>query len=122
MDKAVAEFSASRLPAGMRLHANAYRQSDFIEMSLANGAETLITAGVVVMLVIFLTLLNVRTALVTLAAMPLSILFAMLLFPAFGLAVAVGDVVDNAIIFVEIAWRRLSENAALPPEKRRTKY
>lgn len=132
VDKAVAEFSASRLPAGMRLHANAYRQSDFIEMSLANGAETLITAGVVVMLVIFLTLLNVRTALVTLAAMPLSILFAMLLFPAFGLAVnimtlgglavAVGDVVDNAIIFVEIAWRRLSENAALPPEKRRTKY
>lgn len=132
VDQAVREFSASQLPAGMELHADAYRQSDFIELSLANGAETLITAGIVVMLVIFLTLLNVRTALITLAAMPLSILFAVLFFPMFdlainimtlgGLAVAVGDVVDNAIIFVEIAWRKLSENAALPPEKQHSKF
>ena len=132
VDRAVKEFSASQLPENMRLRTDAYRQSDFIELSLANGAETLLTAGIVVMLVIFLTLLNVRTALITLAAMPLSILFAFLLFPAFdlainimtlgGLAVAVGDVVDNAIIFVEIAWRKLSENAALPPEQRRSKF
>ena len=132
VDRAVKEFSASQLPAGMELHVDAYRQSDFIELSLANGAETLLTAGIVVMLVIFLTLLNVRTALITLAAMPLSILFAFLFFPMFdlainimtlgGLAVAVGDVVDNAIIFVEIAWRKLSENAALPPDKRRSKF
>lgn len=132
LDQAVREFSVSQLPPGMALHADAYRQSDFIEMSLANGAETLVTAGIVVMLVIFLTLLNVRTALVTLAAMPLSVLFAMMLFPAFGiavnimtlggLAVAVGDVVDNAIIFVEIAWRKLSQNAALPPRERKSKY
>ncbi len=132
VDRAVKEFSASQLPENMRLRTDAYRQSDFIELSLANGAETLITAGIVVMLVIFLTLLNVRTALITLASMPLSILFAFLLFPAFdlainimtlgGLAVAVGDVVDNAIIFVEIAWRKLSENAALPPEQRRSKF
>ncbi len=132
VDQAVREFSASQLPAGMEIRADAYRQSDFIELSLANGAETLLTAGIVVMLVIFLTLLNVRTALITLAAMPLSILFAVLFFPMFdlainimtlgGLAVAVGDVVDNAIIFVEIAWRKLSENAMLPPEKRRSKF
>lgn len=132
VDTAVKEFSVSQLPAGMRLHTDAYRQSDFIELSLANGAETLLTAGIVVMLVIFLTLLNVRTAIITLAAMPLSVLFAMLLFPAFGLAinimtlgglaVAVGDVVDNAIIFVEIAWRKLSENAALPERERKTKF
>ena len=132
VDRAVKEFSASQLPETMHLRTDAYRQSDFIELSLANGGETLITAGIVVMLVIFLTLLNIRTALITLAAMPLSILFAFLLFPAFdlainimtlgGLAVAVGDVVDNAIIFVEIAWRKLSENAALPPERRRSKF
>lgn len=132
VDRAVKEFSASQVPAGMTLRTDAYRQSDFIDLSLANGGETLITAGIVVMLVIFLTLLNVRTALITLVSMPLSILFAFLFFPAFdlainimtlgGLAVAVGDVVDNAIIFVEIAWRKLSENAALPPEQRRTKF
>lgn len=132
VDRAVKEFSASQVPEGMELHVDAYRQSDFIELSLANGAEILVTAGIVVMLVIFLTLLNVRTALITLAAMPLSILFAFLFFPMFdlainimtlgGLAVAVGDVVDNAIIFVEIAWRKLSENAALPPEQRRSKF
>ena len=132
VDRAVKEFSASQLPDTMQLRTDAYRQSDFIELSLANGGETLISAGIVVMLVIFLTLLNIRTALITLAAMPLSVLFAFLLFPAFdlainimtlgGLAVAVGDVVDNAIIFVEIAWRKLSENAALPPDRRRSKF
>lgn len=132
VDRAVREFSASQLPDTMQLRTDAYRQSDFIELSLANGGETLISAGIVVMLVIFLTLLNIRTALITLAAMPLSVLFAFLLFPAFdlainimtlgGLAVAVGDVVDNAIIFVEIAWRKLSENAALPPDRRRSKF
>ncbi|MBR5622135.1 MAG: efflux RND transporter permease subunit [Opitutales bacterium] len=132
VDRAVREFSSSQLPDTMQLRTDAYRQSDFIELSLANGGETLISAGIVVMLVIFLTLLNIRTALITLAAMPLSVLFAFLLFPAFdlainimtlgGLAVAVGDVVDNAIIFVEIAWRKLSENAALPPDRRRSKF
>lgn len=132
VDQAVKEFSASQLPEGMKLHTNAYRQSDFIEMSLANGAETLFAAGIVVMLVIVLTLLNVRTALITLAAMPLSVIFALALFPTFGLAinimtlgglaVAVGDVVDNAIIFVEIAWRKLSENAALPVRERKSKF
>lgn len=116
----------------MKLHTAAYRQADFIEMSLDNGTETLLIAGAVVMIVIFLTLLNLRTAIITLISMPLSILFGMMMFPAFGLAinimtlgglaVAVGDVVDNAIIFVEIAWRHLNRNAALPKDKRKSKY
>ncbi|MBT9449522.1 efflux RND transporter permease subunit [Akkermansia glycaniphila] len=132
VDDAVKEFSQSQLPKGMKLHTNAYRQSDFIELSLENGMETLLIAGAVVMIVLFLTLLNVRTALITLISMPLSVLFGMAMFPLFGLAinimtlgglaVAVGDVVDNAIIFVEIAWRHLNRNAALPPEQRKSKY
>lgn len=132
VDAAVREFSQSQLPKGMELHTAAYRQADFIEMSLDNGTETLIIAGVVVMIVIFLTLLNLRTAIITLISMPLSILFGMMMFPVFGLAinimtlgglaVAVGDVVDNAIIFVEIAWRHLNRNAALPKDKRKSKY
>lgn len=132
VDAAVKEFSQSQLPKGMKLHTSAYRQADFIEMSLDNGTETLLIAGAVVMIVIFLTLLNLRTAIITLISMPLSVLFGMMMFPVFGLAinimtlgglaVAVGDVVDNAIIFVEIAWRHLNRNAALPEDKRKSKY
>lgn len=129
---ATEEFSRSQLPKGMELHTSAYSQADFIKMSLDNGTETLLIAGGVVMLVILLTLLNIRTAIITLISMPLSILFGMMLFPLCGLAVnimtlgglavAVGDVVDNAIIFVEIAWRHLNKNAALPEHLRQSKY
>ncbi len=132
VDAAVKEFEKSRLPSNMKLYADAYRQSDFIELSLENGKETLIIAALVVVFVIFLTLLNFRTAMITLVSMPLSVLLGMALFPAFGLgvnimtlgglAVAVGDVVDNAIIFVEIAWRALTRNAAKPKEKQKSRY
>lgn len=131
VDAAVQEFVAGRLPNNMHLYANAYRQADFISLSLENGRDTLIITAIVVMLVIVLTLLNLRTAVITLLSMPLSVLFGMAFFPLFGLtinimtlgglAVAIGDVVDNAIIFVEIAWRRLSINAALPPAEQRSK-
>ena len=132
VDAAVQDFARSQLPEGMQLHAEAYRQADFITLSLENGKQTLLLAGAVVMIVILLTLLNMRTALITLITMPLSVLLGMACFPFFGLAVnimtlgglavAVGDVVDNAIIFVEVAWRSLSRNAALPPEQRKTRY
>ncbi len=132
VDAVVQEFSRSQLPKGVHLHADAYRQSDFINLSLDNGKETLLSAAIVVMLVIILTLLNVRTAIITLVSMPLSVLLGMAFFPMFdlainimtlgGLAVAVGDVVDNAVIFVEAAWRSLSKNALLPPEQRRSRY
>lgn len=132
VDTAVSEFAKSQLPKGMSIQTDAYRQADFIQLSLENGEETLLIASIVVVLVIFLTLLNVRTALVTLLSMPLSIMLALLVFPVFdlainimtlgGLAVAVGDVVDNAIIFVEVAWRHLDKNAALPESERRGKF
>ncbi len=132
VDAAVREFSESHLPSNMKLHADAYRQSDFITLSLENGKQTLMIAAIVVMLVIVLTLLNVRTALITLITMPISVMLGMALFPMFGLAinimtlgglaVAVGDVVDNAIIFVEVAWRNLSRNAALPESERRSRF
>ena len=131
VDAAVREFAESQLPEGMHLRADAYRQSDFITLSLENGRETLLIAALVVMLVVVLTLLNLRTAVITLITMPLSVLFGLACFPLLGLginimtlgglAVAVGDVVDNAIIFVEVAWRNLSRNAALPPEQQRSR-
>lgn len=131
VDATVEEFRKSQLPKDMKLNVNAYRQSDFILLSLENGKNTLIIAGIVVMLVILLTLLNVRTALITLISMPLSVLLGIMVFPLFGLginimtlgglAVAVGDVVDNAIIFVEVAWRKMNLNAALPKSKQKAR-
>ncbi|MBE6419616.1 MAG: efflux RND transporter permease subunit [Akkermansiaceae bacterium] len=132
VDAAVKEFEKSRLPKNIKLYADGYRQADFIELSLENGKETILIAAIVVVLVILLTLLNFRTAIITLISMPFSVLLGMAVFPVFGLgvnimtlgglAVAVGDVVDNAIIFVEIAWRALSRNAAKPKEKQKSRY
>ncbi|MDO5451258.1 MAG: efflux RND transporter permease subunit [Akkermansia sp.] len=132
VQKEVDVFAKSALPANMHLHSEAYRQADFINLSLENGKQTLLIAALVVMIVIVLTLLNLRTAVITLISMPLSVLFGMACFPMFGLsvnimtlgglAVAVGDVVDNAIIFVEVAWRNLSRNAALPPEQQKSRF
>lgn len=131
VDAAVQEFSRSRLPKGVHLRADAYRQADFIELSLNNGRETLLIAAAVVTLVVVLTLLNLRTAIISLICMPLSVLLGMACFPMFGLAVnimtlgglavAVGDVVDNAIIFVEVAWRNLGRNATLPEGERKSR-
>jgi HME family heavy-metal exporter len=125
------EFEASRLPAGVTLHRDAYRQADFIRLSIDNGEAIVRDAALIVVLVLGLTLLRVRTTLITLLAMPLSLTLGLLLFPKFGLgvnimtlgglAVAVGDVVDNAIIFVEIAWRKLLENARRPEAERLSK-
>ncbi|HRR34217.1 MAG TPA: efflux RND transporter permease subunit [Kiritimatiellia bacterium] len=119
-------FEASALPAGATLHRDAYRQADFIRLSIDNGGEIVRDAAIIVVLVLGLTLLRVRTTLITLLSMPFSIAAGLLFFPALGLginimtlgglAVAVGDVVDNAIIFVELAWRRLDENARRPEE------
>ncbi|MFI3242884.1 MAG: efflux RND transporter permease subunit [Akkermansia sp.] len=132
VDQMVSEFAASQLPEGVSLNSNAYRQSDFISLSLENGKETLLIAAGVVMLVILLTLLNLRTALITLLSMPLSVMLGMACFPMFGLAinimtlgglaVAVGDVVDNTIIFVEVSWRALKRNAALPEAEQKSRY
>jgi HME family heavy-metal exporter len=131
IEQALDEFEKSRLPAGVKLHRDAYRQADFINLSIENGERIVRDAAIIVLLVLGLTLLRVRTTLITLLAMPLSLAAGLLFFPKFGLginimtlgglAVAVGDVVDNAIIFVEIAWRKLLENAHRPEGKRRSR-
>ena len=128
IETALDEFEASRLPDGVKVHRDAYRQADFITLSIDNGNAIVRDAAIIVLLVLGLTLLRVRTTLITLLAMPLSLALGLILFPKFGLginimtlgglAVAVGDVVDNAIIFVEIAWRKLLENARKPQAER----
>jgi len=131
IDAALDEFEASRVPHGVKIRREAYRQADFISLSIRNGEGIIRDAALIVIAVLGLTLLRVRTTLITLLSLPLSITTGLLLFPKFGLginimtlgglAVAVGDVVDNSIIFVEIAWRKLTENSMKPPAKQRSR-
>lgn len=117
LEAVVEEFRASRLPEGAEVATDAYNQADFIRVSIANGGRIVRDAVVVVAAVLGLTLLNARAVLTVLAAMPLSFALGLLLFPVFGLgvnimtlgglAVAVGDVVDSAIILVELANRKI---------------
>ena len=109
------------LPAGMQIHRDLFRQADFIEQSLNNLLIRLLEGAGLVVLVVVLFLMNGRAALITLLALPLSIVAAILAMDRFGLslntmslgglAIAIGELVDDAIIDVENVARRLRENA-----------
>lgn len=102
--------------------ATVYSQRSFIDRAIDNVIEALCDGGVLVIIILFLFLLNFRTTLVTLTAIPLSILTTALVFAFFdlsintmtlgGLAVAIGELVDDAIVDVENIFRRLKENRA----------
>lgn len=129
LDLVLNDFAQSVKSKGIEVHSDAYRQADFIAESIDGGAKVLRDAVIIVIAVLLLTLLEVRTILVVLATMPVSILLALATFPLLGLgvnvmtiggfAVAAGDIVDAAIIFTEIIRRRLGENAAKIPSERR---
>ena len=129
LDAALADFGRTVADRGVEVHANAYRQADFIAASIRGGGEVVRDAALVVAVVLLLTLLDLRTILVVLCSMPLSILLGLALFPLFGLgvnvmtlggfAVAAGDIVDASIIFTEVIRRKLGENAARDPSARR---
>lgn len=111
------------LPDGVVIDPNLYQQREFIDYGVGNVAEAVRIGAILVVVVLFLFLLNVRTTLITLTAIPLSILTTALVFEYFGLsinvmtlggiAVALGELVDDAIVDVENIYRRLDENAKL---------
>ncbi len=119
--KALAELQPS-FPKGMETTL-LFQQKDFIDHAIGNLTEAIRDGAVMVTLVIFIFLLNFRTTFITLMAMPLSFGITLLIFKWFGisvnsmtlggLAVAIGMVVDDAIVDVENVYRRLRENAAL---------
>lgn len=125
VEDAMSELQAS-LPEGVEL-VTIYRQSDFIDLSIGNLEEALRDGAIMVAVILFLFLLNVRITLITLTAIPLSLGMTIICFDLFnlsvnsmtlgGLAVAIGMVVDDAIVDVENVYRRLRENASLPEPK-----
>ena len=109
-----------RMPKDVRIHAELYQQKAFIDLAIDNVIEALRDGSLLVVLILFIFLLNFRTTLITLTAIPLSIVVTGLVFQVLGLsintmtlgglAVAIGELVDDAIVDVENILRRLREN------------
>jgi HME family heavy-metal exporter len=118
--EALSALSTS-LPKDVRIEPSLYQQKGFIDRAVENVAEALRDGGILVILVLIVFLMDVRTTVITLVAIPLSIAMTAIVFAAFGLgintmtlgglAVAIGELVDDAIVDVENIYRRLRENA-----------
>ncbi|MGE5345097.1 MAG: efflux RND transporter permease subunit [Acidithiobacillales bacterium] len=123
LDAALDEISG-HLPPGLVLTRNLFRQASFIEQAIGNLRTSLFVGGILVVAVLIAFLQNVRTALISLIAIPLSLLTAVVVLRAFGatvntmtlggLAIALGEVVDDSIIDVENIHRRLRGSRGLP--------
>ncbi|MGB7329232.1 MAG: efflux RND transporter permease subunit [Rubripirellula sp.] len=110
------------LPPGTRL-STVYSQKSFIDRAIENVVEALRDGGILVVVILFLFLLNLRTTFITLTAIPLSLVMTAIVFSVFGLsintmtlggiAVAMGELVDDAIVDVENIYRRLKENRSV---------
>ncbi len=121
VEKALAELQAS-LPKDVRLNGEIFQQRDFISASLTNVEHALRDGFILVVIILFLFLMNLRTTVITLTAIPLSLVITAIVFKFFGisintltlggLAIAIGELVDDAIVDVENVYRRLRENKA----------
>ncbi len=119
VEKALAELQPS-LPPDVKLNPKVFQQKNFITHSLTNVLHALRDGAILVVIVLFLFLLNFRTTAITLTAIPLSLVITALVFKWFdisintltlgGLAIAIGELVDDAIVDVENVFRRLKEN------------
>lgn len=120
---------AARLPAGMKLDRTVFRQADFIEVAVSNVRRALTEGILFVVIVVFVFLANPRATVISVTAIPLSLAAALLALHAWGstintmtlggMAIAIGALVDDAVIDVENVFRRLRENACLPAAKQR---
>lgn len=119
--EAIKEMQIS-LPPDVKINTEVFNQSSFITNSLTNVEHALRDGFILVIIILFLFLLNFRTTIITLTAIPLSIIITAIIFKFFnisintltlgGLAIAVGELVDDAIVDVENVYRRLKENFA----------
>ncbi|MDY0034814.1 MAG: efflux RND transporter permease subunit [Zoogloea oleivorans] len=129
LDRTLADIQAG-LPAGMKIERHIFRQADFIETSIDNLLVALRDGAILVVAIVFAFLLSARATLITLVAIPLSLVAAILSMKALGatintmtlggMAIALGALVDDAIIVVENIVRRLRENLAQPESEQHT--
>ncbi|HAS43019.1 MAG TPA: CusA/CzcA family heavy metal efflux RND transporter [Microscillaceae bacterium] len=129
LDEAIADLKKT-LPAGVEINNRIFRQANFIEASIQNLNQTLLEGAFFVVVVLFIFLFNWRTTFISLLAIPLSLLTSVIVLHLLGytintmslggMAIAIGALVDDAIIDVENVFRRLRENILQSPEKRQS--
>ena len=128
IDQELADIEAS-LPAGMEINRGIFRQADFISTAVDNVMAALRDGALLVILILFLFLWSVRTTFISVVAIPLSLITAVFVLKMMditintmtlgGMAIAIGALVDDAVIVVENVFRRLRQNGQVPPEERR---
>ena len=128
LDQSVAELQKN-LPADIHISTDVFRQSRFIDNSIDNIQKSLFEGSVFVIIVLFFFLMNLRTTLISLVTLPLSLLVSILTLHYMGLtintmslggmAIAIGSLVDDAIVDVENVYKRLRENRLLPENERK---
>ena len=119
---------APTLPADVKISTDIFKQSEFIDNSINNLQQALLEGALFVIIVLFFFLMNLRTTLISVVALPLSILVTVLILHFMGytintmslggIAIAIGSLVDDAIVDVENVYKRLRENRELPSDKR----
>ena len=127
IDEALDSLAGS-LPKGVSLYRKGFRQARFIQVAIGNVTRHIAESSVLVVVLLFLFLMSWRTTLISLVALPLSLITGVLVLHALdagintmtlgGLAIAIGALVDDAIIDVENVYRRLRQRAQLPAEQR----
>ncbi len=123
------ETLRASLPSDITISTDIFRQSDFIDRSIGNLQSSLFEGAIFVVMVLFFFLMNLRATIVSLVALPLSIILTLLVLHAFGftintmslggIAIAIGSLVDDAIVDVENVYKRLRENHAKPKVERK---
>ncbi|RLD91299.1 MAG: CusA/CzcA family heavy metal efflux RND transporter [Bacteroidetes bacterium] len=130
VESALAELQ-STLPDDVQINSEIFRQADFINTAVSNVFRVLLEGGLFVSIILFLFLLNVRTTIISLVAIPLSLMLSLITLKLLGLtintmslggmAIAIGALVDDAIIDVENVLKRLKQNHRLPKAKQQGK-
>lgn len=129
LDFAIADLQKT-LPKGVEIKSHIFRQSDFIEASISNLNQTLLEGAFFVIIVLFIFLMNWRTTIISLLAIPISLLVSIIILKWMGytintmslggMAIAIGALVDDAIIDVENVYKRLRENIRKPISERQS--
>ena len=129
IDASLADLQKN-LPADVKVSTDIFRQSHLIESSIGNVRRSLYEGAIFVVVILFLFLANVRTTLISLVTLPLSLVVSVLVLHWMGMtintmslggmAIAIGSLVDDAIVDVENVWKRLRENKMKPLEERQS--
>ena len=129
LDESLAELQQT-LPADVKISTDIFRQARFIDNSINNVQKSLYEGGIFVVIILVIFLMNARTTVITLVTIPLALVFAILSLKFMGLtintmslggmAIAIGSLVDDAIVDVENVFKRLRENRQKPKEEQKT--